>query len=379
MAAVADLLAAGRRRRAHPRQRPPGRQPAGQERARRGRRPAGAAGLVRRPDPGHARLRADERARRRARRARRRPAYAPPWSPAPWSTPTTPASPRPTKPIGRFLPAEEAALLVEHGETWEDRGEKGWRRVVASPEPLEILDAAGRAGAGRRPASSCRQRRRRDPRRPRATTARCAGVEAVIDKDLGAALLARTVDGRRARHRAPTSPNAVLRYGTPEAEPIGTGHRRASCARYAADGHFASGSMGPKVDAACRFVEQGGTRAVITDLDHIADAVAGRRRHRRRTRLTHERNAHAQRHRSTQGPDPLRRRRQRAREAHRRRGDGGRPGDRDHRQDRGQRRRQRLHPDHRRPGVPRGARREGRARRRRSSRSRSCGPAAPTA
>ena len=48
---------------------------------------------------------------------------------------------KPTKPIGRFLPAEEAQLLVEHGETWEDRGEKGWRRVVASPEPREILDA----------------------------------------------------------------------------------------------------------------------------------------------------------------------------------------------------------------------------------------------
>src|SRR3954469_9706111 len=48
---------------------------------------------------------------------------------------------RPTKPIGRYLPADEAALLVEHGETWEDRGEKGWRRVVASPEPLEIVDA----------------------------------------------------------------------------------------------------------------------------------------------------------------------------------------------------------------------------------------------
>ena len=44
---------------------------------------------------------------------------------------------------------------------------------------------------------------------------------------------------------------------------------------YAAEGHFASGSMGPKVDAACRFVEQGGSRAVITDLDHLADAVAG--------------------------------------------------------------------------------------------------------
>ena len=43
----------------------------------------------------------------------------------------------------------------------------------------------------------------------------------------------------------------------------------------AAEGHFASGSMGPKVDAACRFVEQGGRRAVITDLAHLADAVTG--------------------------------------------------------------------------------------------------------
>src|SRR4051812_20698939 len=48
---------------------------------------------------------------------------------------------RPTKPIGRYLPAEEAKHLVGHGETWEDRGEKGWRRVVASPEPLEVVDA----------------------------------------------------------------------------------------------------------------------------------------------------------------------------------------------------------------------------------------------
>ncbi len=42
------------------------------------------------------------------------------------------------------------------------------------------------------------------------------------------------------------------------------------------EGHFASGSMGPKVDAACRFVEQGGTRSVISSLDQITDAVAGR-------------------------------------------------------------------------------------------------------
>src|SRR5690242_13279896 len=48
----------------------------------------------------------------------------------------------PTKPIGRYLPADEARVMIEHGQVWEDRGERGWRRVVASPEPLEVLDAA---------------------------------------------------------------------------------------------------------------------------------------------------------------------------------------------------------------------------------------------
>ena len=99
------------------------------------------------------------------------------------------------------------------------------------------------------------------------------GVEAVIDKDLGAALLARsvTVDVLVV---ATDVPNAVLRYGTPEAEPLG----RVTVAELrdlAAEGHFASGSMGPKVDAVCRFVEDGGARAVITDLDSIVAAVTG--------------------------------------------------------------------------------------------------------
>jgi carbamate kinase len=98
------------------------------------------------------------------------------------------------------------------------------------------------------------------------------GVEAVIDKDLGAALLARTV-GADVLVIATDVPNAVLRFGTPDAEPIGSicvTELRA----LAAEGHFASGSMGPKVDAACRFVEEGGKYAVITSLDRIVDAVA---------------------------------------------------------------------------------------------------------
>jgi carbamate kinase len=183
---------------------------------------------------------------------------------------------RPTKPIGRFLPADEAALLVEHGETWEDRGEKGWRRVVASPEPLELVDAPAVAaliaagfvvianGGGGIPVV-------------RTADGSLSGVEAVIDKDLGAAVLARTV-GADVLVIATDVANAVLRFGTPEAESVGrvpVSKLRA----YAAEGHFASGSMGPKVDAACRFVENGGQRAVITNLHSIVDAVTAGGRH----------------------------------------------------------------------------------------------------
>ncbi|WP_460830561.1 carbamate kinase [Nocardioides hungaricus] len=179
---------------------------------------------------------------------------------------------RPTKPIGRYLSAEEAAVLIEHGETWEDRGERGWRRVVASPEPLEILDApavrtlveAGFVvvanGGGGIPTV-------RDP------DGSLRGVEAVIDKDLGAALLARTVSAD-VLVIGTDVPHAVLRYGTSSAEPLGT-VTTAQLRRYGSEGHFASGSMGPKVEAACRFVEQGGARAVITDLDHITSAISG--------------------------------------------------------------------------------------------------------
>jgi carbamate kinase len=178
----------------------------------------------------------------------------------------------PTKPIGRHLPEAEAKVLMGHGETWEDRSDKGWRRVVASPEPLEILDApavlalieagfvvVANGGGGiphvRRPDGSL------------------AGVEAVIDKDLGAALLAETTSAD-VLVIATDVPNAVIRWGTPEAEPLGTVTVTEMCG-LAAEGHFASGSMGPKVDAVCRFVETTGRRGVITSLDQITAAVAG--------------------------------------------------------------------------------------------------------
>jgi carbamate kinase len=179
----------------------------------------------------------------------------------------------PTKPIGRYLPAEEAAVMVEHGQLWRDFGERGWRRVVASPAPVEVLDAiavrgllaAGyvvvAGGGGGIPVV-------RDP------DGVLRGVEAVIDKDLAAALLGQVV-GARKLVIATDVPAAYVDWGTDRARPL-TGVTVAELRRYAADGQFASGSMGPKVEAACRFVETGGDQAVISSLDRITDAVAGR-------------------------------------------------------------------------------------------------------
>jgi len=184
--------------------------------------------------------------------------------------PQDPGFVRPTKPIGRFLPAEEAQVLVDHGEVWEDRGEKGWRRVVASPEPLDIIDApavlelvdAGFVvvanGGGGIPVV-----RRAD--------GSFSGVEAVIDKDLGAALLGVLV-GADVLVIATDVPQAVLRFGQPDAEPLGQ-VPLSRMQEYAEDGHFASGSMGPKVDAVCRFVQGTDRPGVITSLDRIVEAV----------------------------------------------------------------------------------------------------------
>ena len=179
----------------------------------------------------------------------------------------------PTKPIGRYLSADEAKIMIEHGQVWRDRGARGWRRVVASPEPLDVLDApavgallaAGylviAAGGGGIPVV----------REPDGTL---RGVEAVIDKDLAAALLARTV-GARTLVLATDVEAVQTGWGTDHASALGAVTATA-LRRLAAEGQFGSGDMAPKVEAACRFVEAGGERTVVTSLDRIADAVAGR-------------------------------------------------------------------------------------------------------
>ncbi len=177
-----------------------------------------------------------------------------------------------TKPIGRYLPKDDAATLIEHGQTFVDFGERGWRRVVASPEPREIIDAPAikalvdqgfivvANGGGGIPVV-------------READGSIRGVEAVIDKDLGAALLARSiaVDGLVI---ATDVDHAVLHFATPDAKPIGEVDV-AEMRRYLAEGQFGSGSMGPKVDAVCRFVEQTGKVGVITSLERIVAAASG--------------------------------------------------------------------------------------------------------
>ena len=177
----------------------------------------------------------------------------------------------PTKPIGRYVSAAEAAKMIRHGQTWRDMGAKGWRRVVASPEPVECLDAAAAhvlldagftavcSGGGGVPVV-------------RDAAGVLSGIEAVIDKDLTAALLARELGADTLL--IATDVHAVMTgWGTPAERPLGAVTVE-ELGELAARGEFGSGSMAPKVEAACRFAAGGG-RAIITHLATIGPALTG--------------------------------------------------------------------------------------------------------
>jgi carbamate kinase len=178
----------------------------------------------------------------------------------------------PAKPVGRYFSAGEAERFRALGQKWRSFGAKGWRRVVASPEPLEIVDAAAvdaliaagfvvvAAGGGGVPVVR--------------ENGGYRGVEAVVDKDLAAQLLARHV-AATTLVIATNVEHAMVGYGTPAERPIGR-TTVAELRGYAAEGHFAGGSMGPKVEAAVRFIEAGGRRAAITSLERIGEAAAGK-------------------------------------------------------------------------------------------------------
>jgi carbamate kinase len=178
----------------------------------------------------------------------------------------------PSKPIGAYRPEREARRRMTAGQHWEPRGERGWRRLAPSPQPRALLDREAvqrlmeggavvvAAGGGGIPML------RRD--------GRLVGVEAVVDKDLSAALLAEAVDADQLIIATDVDGVAVG-FGT-AAERWLRRVTPSELRRLDAEGHFSHGSMRPKVEACARFLERGGRRAIVTSLDRLVDALEER-------------------------------------------------------------------------------------------------------
>lgn len=177
-----------------------------------------------------------------------------------------------SKPIGPFFTEEEArALTVTGWNMMEDAG-RGWRLAVASPEPraivnLGMIDGLARmgsvvvaAGGGGIPVV-----REPDGRR--------FGVQAVIDKDLTSGLLARELGFEHMIILTAVS-RVAIRFRKPAERWLDT-VSVSELLRYQAEGHFARGSMAPKVEAAIRFIKAGGKRVVIAHLNEAMAALYG--------------------------------------------------------------------------------------------------------
>jgi len=179
-----------------------------------------------------------------------------------------PAFQNPSKPIGPSYTAEKAATLPYPTR----KTPKGYRRVVASPRPITIVEKREIkrliemgfvvicCGGGGIPVI----------REGRAFQ----GVDAVIDKDLASAKLAEEVDVDIFLIATDVD-GVALRFGQPDQEFLRT-LTLEQADHYLKQGHFPAGSMGPKVEAAVQFIRSGGKRALIASIESIEEAVAGK-------------------------------------------------------------------------------------------------------
>ncbi len=188
--------------------------------------------------------------------------------------PNDPAFKRPTKAIGPFFTRYRAeALERDLGWTMREDAGRGWRHVVPSPRPLKILNVdlishmldwasvviAG--GGGGIPVVRGRDGQWR-------------GIEAVIDKDYASAVLAAQLKAEL--YVILTGVEKVaLDFGKPTQRTVDR-LTVADAEKHLRDGQFPAGSMGPKIDAATQFVRGGGGEVIITDIDHLREAVEGR-------------------------------------------------------------------------------------------------------
>jgi carbamate kinase len=186
---------------------------------------------------------------------------------------TDPAMERPSKPIGPFYSRREAEDRRDRfGWAIVDDASRGWRRVVPSPEPLEIVEEPVirrlldtgvlviAVGGGGIPVV-------------RQSRAGLKGVDAVIDKDRASALLASRI-GAEWFIISTDADRVYVNFKKPDQRPlvrVSAGEMEAYCR----DGQFPAGNMGPKVESALRFLRDGGREVIITSYERLFDAVRG--------------------------------------------------------------------------------------------------------
>jgi len=179
----------------------------------------------------------------------------------------------PTKPVGRFFGHEDADRLArEHAWHFVEDSGRGYRRVVPSPAPVRIVEIAAveallaanvipiTCGGGGIPVA-------------RDADGGLHGVSAVIDKDATSAMLASEL-GAQTLLMLTGVDRVALDFGKPTARALDR-LTATEARRHLADGQFPPGSMGPKIAAALRYLDQGGGETIITSLDRAYDALAG--------------------------------------------------------------------------------------------------------
>ena len=187
--------------------------------------------------------------------------------------PNDPAFQNPTKPIGTFYSEEEAKTVgAKMGWTMREDAGRGWRHVVPSPSPQHICDISLIDELSRRGSIVVAGGGGGIPviRNPDGTR---LGVEAVIDKDLTTAHMANVL-GIDTMVMLTAVPQVMVDFGTPQARALS--HVTASEMQAHLDaGQFPPGSMGPKIEAALRFLKGGGKRVIIAHLEEAGAALKG--------------------------------------------------------------------------------------------------------